>query len=359
MKKMTFPQFMKSILLLLALAWQFSCSKDDGPAQQPLLEAETVIGQWQVVSGNFRRWATKYVYINDDNTIYFLGEDELGFRDDHRTNVTISENQLTLSGEGQGGTSIYNYRLEGENLTIQLPYEAPDVQLKRIDNFPDADSWINTLIPIEDGIALWERDIDITFDGLHILGYDHDSRDILKINPEDFSVADRIPSSHSANAVEIEKSDAPNKQLFQSDNGSDTFYSYFYQSNALYFTSNELGAWIRGLASITAENLWVSSSNEQSLYRYKSNGSLSPGEVLETVPLSFQPEGLDYQNGFLYVTGYNKVFKCQTSPEFKVVETFDLPGNNISGIAFDGTHYWLSATRWEDNTNRLIKVSMP
>lgn len=350
---------MKPMLMILILMGVLSCSKDDGPAPQPVIEVATVFGQWQVVSGDFRGSGTRYVYVNEDNTIYFLAEDELGFRDDYRTNITVSENQVTLSSEGQGGSPIYNYRLDGENLTIQLPYEAPDVQLKRTNSGPDADSWIRSLVPLDEGTAYWERDVDIAFDGRHILGYDHDSRDILKVDPEDFSVVDRMPSSHSANAVEIEKSDAATKQLFQSDNGGDTFYSYFYPSNALYYRSNELGAWIKGLASISPENLWVSSSNEQALYRYKSNGSLSPGEILETIPLSFQPEGLDYQNGFLYVTDSNKVFKCQTTPEFRVVETFDLSGNSISGIAFDGTYYWLSVTRWEDNTNRLIKVTLP
>jgi hypothetical protein len=179
------------------------------------------------------------------------------------------------------------------------------------------------------------------------------------IDPVDFSVVETMPTTNSAYAVEIEKSETPQRQLFQSDNGYTKFKSYIYASNDLYYTSIELGAWISGIASVEPGYLWAASSNNSSLYYYKSNGALTPGEVLETIPLDFQPNGLDYQDGFLYVTERNRVHKCRTSPDFKAIETYKIADNNVYGIAYDGANFWLSTQTWGEVGYKLLKVEIP
>ena len=172
-------------------------------------------------------------------------------------------------------------------------------------------------------------------------------------------MAEVIPTTNSAFAVEIEKSNTPQRQLFQSDNGSAKFKSYIYASNELYYTSIELGPWIRGIASVEPGYLWASSSNSSALYYYKSNGALTPGEILQTIPLDFQPDGLDFQDGFLYVTERNRVHKCQTSPNFSAVETYKIAGNSVYGIAYDGNNFWLSSQSWGETGYKVLKVDMP
>ncbi|WP_423999413.1 YncE family protein [Maribacter sp. IgM3_T14_3] len=345
------------LLGLMAVITLMGCNKDDGVENQAIPEI-TVYGKWEVTSGQFAIDNSKFVYINEDNTIDILAEDDLGFKRYVTTNISVSENQITVSG-GEVGSSINNYSIEDDRLTIIPPNGTTPIRLERKANDNEASNWIKSIAIINEGEVTWRRDIDIAFDGTYILGYEEADRNILKINPVDFSVAETIPTINSAYAVEIEKSDTPQRQLFQSDNGNNKFKSYIYSSNNLYYTSIELGAWIGGIASVQPGYLWAASSNNRSLYYYKSNGALTPGEVLETIPLDFQPEGLDYQDGFLYVTERNRIHKCQTSPDFKAIETYEISDNNVYGIAYDGVHFWLSAQAWGEDGYKLTKVEFP
>ena len=353
--------FMLSVVLLL-----FSCHPEDGmdgamgpqgpegiqgskgdPGEDAAAAAITAYGKWEVISGDFIIDHSKYIYINEDNTIDILAEDALGFKSDLATNVLVTENQLTLSG-GEMGSSINNYRIEGDNMTIFPPYETDPIVMARRPNDNEASNWIKNIAILNEGDVSWGRDVDITFDGTYILGYDETERQILKIDPDDFTVAETIATPNTAYVVEIEKSNTPQRQLFQTDDGYAQFKSYIYASNDPYFTSIEIGPWIKGIASVAPGYLWASSSNNSALYHYKSNGSLTPGEILETIPLDFQPEGLDFQDGFLYVTERNRVHKCETSPNFRAVETFKLTGGNVKGIAYDGSDFWLSTRTWAE-----------
>ena len=368
-----------NIVVVLAMVLGASCAKDgedglDGaigaqgpqgeqgpkgdPGDNAQVEEMAVFGQWEVIEGQLGVDASKLLYINEDNTLNILSEDQMGFKRAYTTNITVTSEQITMSGEFYGG-SINNYILDNDILTIIPPGEAEPTILQKIENGPNPSEWVKSLTILTEGEVPWGRQVDITFDGEYLLGFNENEGDILRINPDDFSIVDNIPTTRAAYAVEIEKSDAPTRQLFQSSNGSSNFYSYIYSSNSLYYTSENLGSWIRGIASIEPGLLWVSSSSAESLYQYKSNGSLSPGEILETIPLDIQPGGLDYRNGYLYITERNYIHKCQTTPEFKALETYEVKGHSIDGVTHDGTNFWLSAESWEGNTHKLLKVDLP
>ena len=368
-----------NIVVILAMVITVSCAKDGEDGIDGLIGPEgstgeqgpkgdsgdnaqgeeiAVFGQWEIMDGQLGVDASKFLYLNEDNTIDILSEDHMGFKRAYTTNITVTTDQITVSGEFYGGT-INNYILDNNILTIIPPGEAEPTVLQKIVNGPDPSEWVKSLSILNEGEVPWEREVDIAFDGEYLLGYDENEGSILKINPDDFSIVDNMTTSRSAYAVEIEKSDAPTRQLFQSSNGSPNFFSYIYSSNSLYYTSENLGSWIRGIASIEPGLLWASSSSMDALYHYKSNGSLSPGEILETIPLDIEPGGLDYRNGYLYITERNYIHKCQTTPEFKAVETYEVKGHGIHGVTHDGTNFWLSVESWEGNTYKLLKVDLP
>ena len=175
---------------------------EQGPAgDDATLTTPAAYGTWEVIS-EIGSDVAKYVYINEDNTIEILSEDQLGFKRAERTNVTVS-------------------------------------------------------------------DLDIAFDGTYLLGLNSNSYNIEQINPIDFNVEGIIPTTHSAYAVEIEKSDAADKQLFQSSNGSQIFHSYIYSSNTFNYTSLDLGAWIYGIASIVPGELWAAIGPMNQYHREK------------------------------------------------------------------------------------------
>lgn len=367
------------MVMVLAMILTVSCAKDgedgldgaigsQGPQGEQGPKGDTgdnasqeepaVYGQWEIIDGQLGVDKSKFIYLNEDNTINILSEDQMGFKRAYTSNITVTTDQITMSGEFYGG-SINNYTLENDVLTIIPSGEAEPTVLQKIDNGPNPTEWVKPLTILSEGEVPWDREIDIAFDGEYLLGYDENDRSILRINPSDFTIVDDIPTSRSAYAVEIEKSDSPTKQFFQSSNGSPNFFSYIYSSNSLYYTSEDLGSWIRGIASIEPGLLWASSSSEETLYHYKSNGSLSPGEILETIPLDIEPGGLDYRNGYLYITEGNYIHKCQTTPEFKALDTYEVKGHRIDGVTYDGSDFWLSVESWEENTHKLLKVDLP
>ncbi len=371
-KKYYKPMLILSILFLLIA----SCKPEDGedgvmgahgiqgetgPAGA---DATTITpaayGTWEVIS-EIGSDVAKYVYINEDNTLEILSEDQLGFKRTERTNVTVSVNQI-ITNDLYGSIGIYginNYEVNEYILTLTRSFDSDPILMQRSTTAPNSSNWIKELTTLVEGSTAWSREVDIAFDGTYLLGYNYSNRNIEQINPSNFSVEGIIPTTLDAYAVEIEKSDAPDRQLFQSNNGSSNYHSFIYATNTFNYTSQNLGSWIKGIASKSPGELWLSSNSEDTLYHYFSHEPASPGEILGSVPLDFSPSGLDYRDGFLYVTEGTRVHKCQTSPEFRAIETYELRGHNVSGITYDGTNFWLAATNWNDyDTQKLIKVDL-
>lgn len=349
------------LYLLIAIVF-IGCSKDDGPEIKPIEPVaivdpipeveKSVFGKWEVTSGQFVTDNTKYVYINEDNTINILSEDTNGFKGSLSTNITVSDNQIVISS-GEGGSSINNYVHDEDTLTIQPPYGG-EVKLSRVNDAPELSNWIIPLTILNEGNAPWDEEVDIAFNGTHILfGNGYEADNIGLVNPSSFVLEGEIITSKSAFAVEVEKYDGIDKYIFQSDNGSAEFTAFNADTNAQVFQSNALGPWIKGLASVDETRLWVSSSNESKLYLYKYEAE---DEILETIPLDFQPHGMDYQNGFLYVSDGRNIHKCKTTPNFEVVASYGIPNRPSYGIAYDGTNFWLNT--YSSDRYKLVKVDL-
>lgn len=367
-------QYYKSFFIFsIAVLLISSCKPEDGEdgvmgaqgiqgeqglsGEDATLTTPAAYGIWEVTS-EIGSDVAKYVYINEDNTLEILSEDQLGFKRVERTNVTVSVAQLITNIYANSLPGINNYVINGDILTLTRYYDSDPILMQRSTTAPNVSDWIKELTILDEGDTTWSSDTDIAFDGTYLLGFNYNANNIEQINPNNFNVEGFIPTTRYAYAVEIEKSDDPNRQLFQSDRGSSNYHSYIYSSNTLNYTSIDLGNWIYGIASIVPGELWASSGNESTLYHYWAHEPISPGEILGTIPLDFQPYGLDYRDGFLYVTEENRIHKCQTSPEFRAVETYELRRHNVTGITYDGINFWLAATEWNDNTKKLIKIDL-
>ncbi len=341
----------KRASILLVVLTAFSCGKKD----EVVVEPETAFGKWELTSnGHFSSEHEKYVHINTDNTINILSEDSLGFKRDRSKIVTVSDDQITMSGSGGEGPSsiIYNYTLKEDTLTLESA-TGNIIELIRNNSIPEVSDWFEELTILSEGPAPWGGTVDIAHNGTHIVyGNGRESETIGLVNTDNFNLDGEITTTHSANAVEVEKGDASDRYIFQSSNGFDTFYAYTENSNTFVFKSPELGAWIYGLASIDDENIWASSGNERQLYHY----NYASQEIVQTIDLDSKLFGLDYQGGFLYVSDGTKIHKCQTSPTFKPLESYGIKNHHIKGIAYDGTNFWLSV--WVNGSYKLIKTDL-
>ncbi len=339
----------KTTIILLVVCTAFSCGKKD----EVTVAQEAAFGKWELTgNGHFSNEHEKYVHINSDNTINILSEDSWGFKSDRSKIVTVSDDQISMSGFGEGGFIIYNYTLAEDTLILENA-TGKTIELIRNNSIPGVSDWFEELTILSEGPAPWEETVDIAYNGTHIVyGNGRASETIGLVNPDNFNLDGEITTTHSAYAVEVEKRDASDRYIFQGDNGFGKIYAYTENTNAFVFKSLDLGAWIYGLASIDDENIWASSGNERQLYLY----NYSSQEIIQTIDLDFKPRGLDYQGGFLYVSDGTKIHKCQTIPTFKPLESYGIKNHRIYGIAYDGTNFWLNGR--VNGSYKLIKTDL-
>lgn len=345
-----------SIKLLVALyiiVSVYSCKNDDDSGTKPPEETASIVGNWRLTSGIFITESAQFLVINADNSLVVLSEDALGFRDENRANYSSTDTQITTDF-GYGGISIRNYTLTENNLTL-IQSSGDTTVFSRETASVDVDGWIQDISVIEEGNAPWESQVDIAFNGTHILfGNGYATNTIGFINTNTFAIDSELITVESAFAVEVEKWTGANRYIFQSDNGFSAYTAYREDTGDLGFTSMEIGSWIYGLASIDSEQIWVASNNNRALYLH----NYLVNNIEQTILLDRSVGGLDYQDGYLYVCSNGNVYKCQTSPSFEVVENISLDGYNVYGIAFDGTNFWLHAYPTNGSTNKIIKSSL-
>jgi len=339
----------KYVLITLISISLFNCnSDDDSNSEQNLL-----LGKWEVTSGNFIGSQPKYLIFNSNNTLDFLFERDLGFKRIFTSDYTVSsESEVEINVQG---FLPFQYTLNQNTLSIS---DGPNtLQLIKNENAPNVEDWIKVLSILEEGNAPWDGSVDIafTYDKTKIVyGNTNTSEYIGLIDPNTFEEVGQIETTYNAYAVEVEKFDVPDKYIFQSDGGSDRFYGYSENNNNLDVTSSSLGPWIRGLASINSTQIWASSHSAKRLYLYNYSTEL----IEETIAIEIQPEGLDYQNGFLYICDGQYLHKCQTTPNFEALETYIIEDKSIEGIAFDGTNFWINGRDFSSDSPKLIKTNL-
>ncbi|WP_024768802.1 hypothetical protein [Aquimarina macrocephali] len=339
------------ILLILVAGICIRCSNDDN-SNTIVPETKTIDGSWEHTSGIILDGSIKFISIDKEKGILImLFENEFGFRGIKQYNVTIDESNINFLTPTE--ISEFGYTLDKNELKITLRNNT--ATFKRLDTDLNLDNWVKTLTILQNAVVPF-KDIDIAFDGSSIIGYSEEDRGIIKINPETLAIESVIATTLTPKAVEIEKSDT-NPLLFQADTGN-IFRASFYSTGETFYTSIDNGGFITGLASEKPGYTWVATNNNDYINRYKSNGSLNPGEILQQIDLGFYSiNGLDFQGGYLYVAGGQYLYKCQVIPEFEVIEAYRIPGYAMKGVAFDGTNFWLNA-QGEDNAFHLLKSDL-
>lgn len=351
-------QILFTILITVILA---SCNKDDGLDIQKA--EESIYGKWKVLGGQVSNIPLKYIFINEDNTMNLLEEDDFGFKTEYKIEIIINEKNITLLKRSSESYSVdFNqYSIEANKLNLKRTYGS-DLILERATIIIEPNKWTKELSILNKTILPFGR-IDIAYDGEYILCPHQYERDISKIDPNTFEISSSIESlSEGTQALAIENFDHPLRQMFSSatsgDRPSSGFSSSIYRSNDPYYYSSGIESEISGLASEKQNYIWASATDNKELYYYKSNGALSPGEVLKTISLNIRPGGLDYRNGFVYITYGEYIFKCKNNAEFTAIETYKVPGYSLSGITFDGTNFIVYGYNSSENSRQLLKTNL-
>ncbi len=356
-----------SIIAILAFTTMVSCNKDDVTEKEVVIPAEetTIFGIWRADSNVFEYEDSKYIIVNDDYSISVLIEDELGFRHIYNefevnANNKISNNSRFFAVED------YEYTLEGNNLSIVNSADGSQVTLIRDNSGPTTNTWVKTLTILNQQDAPWNRNVDIGYNGSMILFPNGaEDQNIALVNPMTLNQDGYLLTDIHSYPVEAEKSTGTDQHYFQVESNSTIINAYLVpgEETNYVFQSQELGdtvdleftndATIRGLAVTGDKTIWASNLFERKLYLYKYDGA---GQIIDQISLNILPYGLDFQNGYLYVSDGELLHKCQTSSGFSVVESYKIPGHNIFGIAFDGENFILNTQKSPEDDDALIIV---
>lgn len=339
-----------SFLVLMSL-FLFNCSSDDGGGiSNPDPDPTGIIGVWELDSGTGDLAEFQYFVVRD-NKIIFMSEQTYGFRSQFSLNAVLSDGQINVGGI----VGVLNYEISGNQLSVSST-SIGNGEFTKHTGSVNEDNFMQTLEILTETDAPWEYTVDIAFADNYIWGYNDNFNEIQKVNPITLVVDDSFATSNNAKAVEIENYTGSSPYHFESSGGSATFKSYDKGTSSLNWTSIDTGAWIHGLASgeVDSELIWVASNNTRTLYLY--NYGASPDEILESYVLDNSPQGLHYENGYLYVCYGGGLHKCDVSSGLEVVETYKIDGHEIDGVTYDGVNFWLNS--WSDGNSKLVKVDL-
>jgi hypothetical protein len=319
----------------------FSCKKDNDTIPD---YNSAIAGSWKYVSGMTNE---KYLEVYNDHTYSILSSDAQGLHDRMDGVLQLTNNQLSIELTTDYGqvVSLFNYVKNGDSLILTKP--GIRLALVKDKTAPDTTAWIKDLTIVTKTNAPVSTLTDIAYEGSTIwYGNGYASHYLYKIDATNFSV-DSIPTTKYAWAVETN-----GPVLWVSSDGSDKVYMINKSDGGDMFSSISMGAWINGIAKDN-NFLWCYSSNENTLYKY----NISFNTVDLTVSIDSYWNGMAMAGGSLYVASNGKLYKLSLTP-LMATESFELPGYSIAGVTYDGSSFWVSASK-ANNENawpEIIKV---
>ncbi|WP_445733448.1 hypothetical protein [Mariniflexile sp.] len=341
----------KFAILFILSALVFNCNNDDDNN----VEQNTIQGKWEVTGGVFLEGQPKYLIFNTDNTVSFLSEEVLGFKTDYKTAYVVnSDTEMEINVQG---LTPFQYTLDENALNIADGFGST-LQLIRNNAAPNANDWVQELSILTEGNAPWSGAVDMafTYDKTKIVyGMNDTSTYIPFIDPATFTEVGLFGTPNLAKVVEIEKFAVPDRYLFQSNGNSNLIRVSSIDGSGTPFNL-EVETKIVGMASVDLDYLWVASNDDEGSLNLV---NVADNTIEQTIPLGFyNVNGLDYQNGFLYVADGVYLHKCQTTPTFKAIASYKVPNFGMQGIAFDGTNFWASAFDDTESSYKLIKTNL-
>jgi hypothetical protein len=344
-------KLIKITILLLIAGTLSNCNNDDDDNNT---QQNSLSGKWEATSGSFLESQPKYLIFNQGNTLSFLSEHDLGFKTHETFNYTLSGSVIEINI--QGGPRSFQYVLNGNTLSIDDGFST--LHLVKNNIAPNTGDWVQELSVLSEGNAPWNGEVDIafTYDKTNIVyGMNPVATYIPLIDPMTFFEVGQIATTNQANVVEVEKSSLTGRFLFQSNGNSNIIKVYTMDDGAFQFNL-DVDSEISGMASVDSNYLWVVSNNDQGSINLI---NVADNTIEQTVLLGYRGlYGLDYQNGFLYVSDGTFLHKCQTTPAFKSVKSYRINGFDIYGIAFDGTNFWASTYSNVASNYKLVKTNL-
>jgi len=328
-------------LIIILVLMIVSCKKDDDSFHD---YAPGLAGTWRYVRGPDLE---KYLVINKDRTCSILSSDVQGIRDKVDAILLVTANQMMIDNSDPNvypNISIYNYQVKGDSLKLTNPQQ--QITLVRDKTTTASTSWIKNVLAELRYKAPVPEATDIAFDGSWIwYGNGYNTHYLYSLNPANGHI-DSLFIDQYAWSVEAYDND-----LWVSSNGNDNVSRINKSDGSTIVNSAAMGAWIYGIAR-DEDYLWCYSNNEGTLYKYK----ISDNTVPLATKVSGNWDGLAMAENFLYVAANGKLHKCTAEP-LSGMDSFQLTGYYIFGVAYDGSSFWVSAYKLPDGWPEIIQLS--
>jgi hypothetical protein len=336
----------------VALCPLVACSDDDDESTSPTgTTTSSLTGTWRVTGSLLTRpdvaegggpsGELQFLQFNADNTYAFLTSRD-GFRGLDEGVFLVAGGQIDL------GTEIYNYAIDGDDVTLSSPDRVITATLDA--TAPTAADWIVMAQVVMGMDAPFDEDSDLAWDGTSLwLGNGRASDAIYEIDPVNLTVLSTLTTNREGWGISWHDGD-----LWVSDNGSDSIHRLDLVTGDGVFASVEMGAWIPGIAS-DGDDLWCFSNNEDTIYQYDPVADA----VVSTIQFDtfIGPDGMAFVDGKLYVVAFGHVHECELNP-FQVVGAFGLDDRFIMGVTHDGTDFWVHVASDDGSAGRIEKIQL-
>tara|TARA_R110002167_G_scaffold1810_2_gene9086 strand:- start:155 stop:1237 length:1083 start_codon:yes stop_codon:yes gene_type:complete len=346
-----FKRVTKYAIIILVLGSLLNCHKNDDDVVNSI--ENQLLGKWEVTGGTFLESQPKYLIFNSNNTVNFLSEHSLGFKANENFDYTVSGSEIKINVQG-----FFPFEFILEQNTLQIIHGDNALELTKNNSAPTSDDWVKKLSILSKGDPPSGGKVDIafTYNKTEIVyGMGSAATYISLIDPETFTEVGSIETTKKANVVEVENFGAPDRYLFQSDDNSNLVSVYTMNDGAFQFTL-QVDDDISGMASANSDFLWVVSNNNEGSINLV---NVADNTIDQSISLGYYNlYGMDYQNNYIYITDGKYLHKCQTTPTFKAVTSYEVSDFAMQGIAFDGTNFWASGFDDLESDYKLVKTNL-
>lgn len=326
-------------VFLISVLLYSGCKKDTA-------ETPGIYGLWQVTSSQVPN--LKFVKFNSNKTLDVFTETAEGFRGKVNSNFTPTTDQIVanLYGSNYYPTSVYNYTISGDVLTIMG--DNAQVFITATKSTSDApETWVKDVVSTDQINGLFsDNDRGIGYDGSNLLFSDYDNGKIIKVSLTTRTIAAQINAPNSINTIEYDGAN-----YWVSRNGYSTIEKLDLTGTSI-FTSTPLGPWLYGIGFFSLNSIICYSNNDNTLYKYDyGTNSLVFSKVVDDVPL----RDIAISNGKVFIVANNLIYRLN-SATFAVEATYRVTDAiSITGIAAIATNvFWLNT----QGGTKLLKVDL-
>ena len=309
--------------------------------------------QWRVIASNINSaYEIKCLLFNTDNSVYELQEYSIyGLRLINYGTQLITNTQLTLFGGER-----YNYTISND--TLRLSNTHRNVSAIRRNDIPTPNEWVVPVASLDSITLSKSYEGDIAFDGNYLWLTDPGENEFDKVNLFTRSL-DTLQYSGLRNYY-ASVGYAQDYLWVSATNG--TLHKVDRNTGQELQASPPMGQYINQGIAFDGKYLLCTGISSHSKYR----DSLYTYDPISNTVISQWNipyfTGIEYADGHLYACYENMIYKCTLSP-LRAVKTYKILSardayDGITGIAYDGSNFWVKLKSSITDDNELHKVHL-